>query len=77
MLCCWRAVQRSVRVVVPAIASARSEGDGVRKSLGGRVNSAKCFHVYKMAESREVEEMELAEKLQLISRNLQVCVRER
>ena len=63
-------------MVVPAIASAHSEGDGVRKSLGGRVNS-KCFHVYKMAESREVEEMELAKKLQLISRNLQVCVRER
>lgn len=63
--------------MVPAIASARSEGDGVRRSLRERVNSAKCFHVYKMAESREVEEMELAEKLQLISRNLQVCVRER
>ena len=63
-------------MVVPAIASARSEGDGVRRSLRERVNSAKCFHVYKMAESREVEEMQLAEKLQLISRNLQVCVRE-
>lgn len=63
--------------MVPAIAFARSEGDRVRRSLGGKVNSAKCFHVYKMAESREVEEMESAEKLQLISRNLQVCVRDR
>ena len=77
MLCCWRAAALSVRLLVPAIASVRSEGEGVRRRRGERVNTVRGWHEYKMAESKEVDEMESAEKLHFISRNLQVCVFER
>lgn len=65
----------SLRLLVPAVAAVRSEGEGVHRVWGEWV-SWRSFHAYKMAESKEVEVMDEAEKLRFISRNLQVCARD-